>query len=199
MIISHRDSTPAIHETAVISPGAVVSGNVTIGAHCRVMPGAVICAEAENIRIGDYVIILENAALRATSGHPLTIGDHCLVGPTAHVVGCAVEDEVFIATGASVFHGSEIGRGSEVRINGVVHVRSILPPESLVPIGWVAVGRPAEILSPDRHDDIWAIQKKLGFAKTVYGVAHQEGGMKAITERLSRRLDSSRDDQVIDQ
>lgn len=199
MFVSHQGRVPRVHESAWIAPGAIVSGDVTIGADCRILPGAVIAAEDECIRIGDCNIVLENAVLRSTTGHAVRIGNHCLVGPNAHLAGCTLEDEVFIATGASIFHGSEIGRGSEVRINGVVHVRSILPPQSLVPIGWVAVGRPAEILPPDRHDDIWAIQKTLGFAKTVYGISHQEGGMRAITERLSQRLDSSRDDQVIGQ
>ena len=196
MLITHDGHRPVVHPGAWISPGAVISGNVTIGADCRVLPGATIVAEDESITIGACCIVMENAVLRSTNGHSLTIGDHCLIGPTAHLAGCAVEDEVFIATGASLFHGSETGKGSEVRIHGVVHVRTLLPPASLVPIGWVAVGRPAEILPPDRHEDIWAIQKELGFAKTVYGISHQEGGMKAITERLSERLASHRDDEV---
>lgn len=199
MLIAHDGYRPRIDPSAWISPGAVISGNVEIGPGCRVLPGAVIAAEAESIRIGACGIVLENAVIRSTAGHPACVGDHCLVGPNAHVAGCTVEDEVFIATGASIFHGAEIGRGSEVRINGVVHVRTRLPPRSTVPIGWVAVGRPAEILPPDRHDDIWAIQQTLGFARTVYGISHAEGGMKAITERLSQRLASGTEDRVIGQ
>lgn len=197
MLVTHDGHRPDIHPAACISPGVIISGNVNIAADCRILPGAAIVAEDESICIGACCIVMENAVLRSTTGHSLTVGEHCLIGPTAHVAGCTIEDEVFIATGASLFHGSEIGRGSEVRINGVVHVRTLLPPGSLVPIGWVAVGRPAEILSPDRHDEIWAIQKELGFAKTVYGISHEEGGMEAITERLSQRLASCRDDQVI--
>lgn len=197
MLIAHDGHRPRIDPTARVSPGAIISGNVTIGRRCRVLPGAVIIAEGETIEIGSCVIVLENAVVRSTTGHPVHIGDHCLIGPTAHVAGCRLADEVFIATGASVFHGAEIGRGSEIRINGVLHVRSQLPAGSMVPIGWIAVGRPAEILPPDRHDDIWAIQKELAFAKTVYGISHAEGGMKAITERLAERLRSDRDDEVI--
>lgn len=199
MLISHEGKKPRIDASAWVSPGAVVSGDVSIGAGCRVLPGAVIAAEDEFVEIGDHCIVLENAVLRSTTGHPLAIGNHCLVGPNAHIAGCTIADEVFIATGASIFHGAEIGRGSEVRINGVVHVRSVLPPKGLVPIGWVAVGRPAEIMSPDRHEDIWAIQKELAFAKTVYGISHAEGGMKAITWRLAERLKSHRNDEVIDE
>lgn len=196
MLISHQGRSPDIHPAAWVSPGAIVSGDVTIGPDCRVLPGAVIAAEAESVRIGACGIVLENAVIRATAGHPASIGDHCLVGPTAHVAGCTLEDEVFVATGASIFHGAVVGRDSEVRINGVVHVRSTLPPGSLVPIGWVAVGDPATILPPDRHEEIWAIQKTLEFARTVYGISHAEGGMQAITRMLAERLASHRDDEV---
>ena len=46
----------------------------------------------------------------------------------------------------------------------------MLPPGSTVPIGWIAVGDPAQILPPDRHEDIWAIQRELDFPGTVYGI-----------------------------
>ena len=36
--------------------------------------------------------------------------------------------------------------------------------------GWIAVGDPAQILPPDRHEDIWAIQRELDFPGTVYGI-----------------------------
>ena len=61
-------------------------------------------------------IVLENAVVRATADHPCTIGDHCLVGPNSHVVGAEIGDEVFIATGAAVFHGAGVGEGVEIRM-----------------------------------------------------------------------------------
>jgi hypothetical protein len=97
------------------------------------------------------------------------LGDRVLVGPNAHVVGATVEDEVFIATGAAVFHGSRLGRGSEVRVNSVVHLKTELPPGKTVPIGWIACGTPAQLFSPDQHDALWAVQKPLNFPLTVYG------------------------------
>jgi gamma-carbonic anhydrase len=72
-----------------------------------------------------------------------------------------------------VFPGARLGPGAEVRINGVVHVNTVLPADSVVPIGWVAAGDPAQILSPDRHDEIWAIQRPLDFSQTVYGVSRE--------------------------
>jgi hypothetical protein len=38
-----------------------------------------------------------------------------------------------------------------------------------VPIGWIAVGDPAKILPPNRHEAIWALQEPLNFPGFVYG------------------------------
>ncbi len=92
-----------------------------------------------------------------------------LVGPHTHLNGTTIEGEVLIATGASLFPGSRAG-GSELRVNSVLHVNTALDPGTVVPIGWVAAGQPAELFSPDRHEELWAVQEPLDFPGTVYGV-----------------------------
>jgi carbonic anhydrase/acetyltransferase-like protein (isoleucine patch superfamily) len=171
-----------------VAPNAAVCGDVAIGAGSRVLFGAQIIAEGGSIEIGTECIVMENAVLRSNTRHPLTIGNNCLVGPNAHVVGCVVEDEVFIATGASIFHGARLGKGCEVRINGVVHLRTRVAPGETVPIGWVAVGDPASILPPNEHDKICEIQRPLNFPLTVYGFDRSEADMVKITRRLSETL-----------
>jgi carbonic anhydrase/acetyltransferase-like protein (isoleucine patch superfamily) len=101
---------------------------------------------------------------------------------------------VFIATGAAIFHGARLGKGSEVRVNAVVHLRSSLPPGETVPIGWVAVGDPIKIFPPDRHEEIWAIQKPLNFPLFVYGVDREEADMVKITKSVSDALASHSSD-----
>ncbi|AHG48969.1 transferase (plasmid) [Rhizobium leguminosarum bv. trifolii CB782] len=154
------------------------------------MHGARVVAEAGgSIRIGRNCIVFENAVIRATSRHDCSIGDNCIVGPNSHVVGAQIDAEVFVATGAAVFHGAQIGHGSEVRINATVHLRTRLEPGSTVPIGWVAVGNPVQILSPDQHEAIWEIQKTLDFPGFVYGVDRSAPNvMKTITSGLSDAL-----------
>ena len=115
-------------------------------------------------------VVMENALVRGRADHPALIGDAVLVGPHAHVNGATVEDEVFIATGAALFPGSVAGAGAELRINSVLHVNSRLEPGAVLPIGWIAVGDPAQLFSPDRHDELWQIQRDLDFPGTVYGV-----------------------------
>ena len=198
MLIKHEGVSPTVDPSAWVAPNAVVCGDVRIGPGCRVMFGAQIVAEGGSIVIGRECIIMENAVLRSTSRHSLSIGNNCLVGPNAHVVGCTVEDEVFIATGAAVFHAAHLGKGSEVRINGVVHLKTHVAAGDTVPIGWVAVGDPAQILSPGEHERIWAIQQPLNFPLTVYGFERHEASMEKITRRLSEALASHAGDLADD-
>ncbi len=195
MLIEHDGVSPQIDPSAWVAPNAVVCGNVTLGPGCRIMYGAQVVAESGSISIGRECIVMENAVLRSSSRHPLKVGNNCLIGPNAHVVGCTIEDEVFIATGAAVFHSSYLGRASEVRVNGVVHLKTHLAVGETVPIGWVAVGNPAEVLPPNEHERIWGIQESLDFPNTVYGFERSEVSMEKITHRLSKALGSHSSDE----
>jgi carbonic anhydrase/acetyltransferase-like protein (isoleucine patch superfamily) len=197
MLISHLDKSPHVDPLAWVAPSATVCGDVTVGPNCRIMHGASVIAEGGSITIGECGIVMENAVIRSTTRHSCTIGNFCLVGPNAHLVGCTLEDEVFIATGAAVFHAAHISKGAEVRINAVVHLRTKLSPGQTVPIGWVAVGDPAQILPPDQHDRIWQVQEPLNFPLTVYGIERKNASMAAITRRLAEVLASHRDDQEV--
>jgi carbonic anhydrase/acetyltransferase-like protein (isoleucine patch superfamily) len=195
MILIHSGKKPTIDPTASIAPTATVCGDVSIGENCRIMFGACIVAEGGAIEIGAHCIILENAVIRSTSRHSARIGDHCLIGPNAHVTGCTLKDEVFVATGAAVFHGAILEARSEVRINAVVHLKTRLPEDATVPIGWIAVGDPASILPPDQHDAIRKIQEPLNFPLVVYGYDRSAANMIRITERMSQLLGSHADDK----
>jgi len=197
MLIKHAGVSPIVDPSAFIAPNALVCGNVTIGPGCRIMHGAQLIAESGVISIGRECIVMENAVLRSSEQHPLSIGNNCLIGPNAHVVGCTIEDEVFIATGSSVFHSARLGKGSEVHINGVVHLKSYLAPGEIVPIGWIAVGDPARVFPPNEHERIWEIQKPLNFPLTVYGFDRSEASMEKITRRLSEKLGSHLSDEQL--
>lgn len=198
MLVEHLGRSPRIHPSAWVAPSATVSGDVEIGPETRVLFGAVLTSEGGPVTVGSRCVIMENAVLRATPKHPLTIGDHVLVGPNAHLSGCQVEDQAFIATGAAVFNGARIGRGAEVRINGTVHVLTALPDESVVPIGWVAVGDPPAILPPSDNDQIWERLRPLNFPKEVFGVERSPQMMVEIMDRYTNSLSTHDQDKPVE-
>ena len=200
MLIEHQGKRPNVDPSAYVAPTAVVCGDVTIGENTYVAFGAVLTAEGGAVTIGADCIIRENSLIRAASQHPVRIGNSVLVGPHASLNGCTVEDEVFLATGVTIFHAAKIGRGAEVRINGVVHIKTVLPEGAVVPIGWVAVGNPASILPPNEHEKIWAIQEPLNFPLTVYGIDRQGDGsvnMKELTRKVVGALMRHRSDKIL--
>ena len=195
MLIEHRGRRPAVPESAYVAPTAVLCGAVVLGERVRVLHGAVLTAEDGEIRTGSDVVIMENALVRGRRKHPVVIGDAVLIGPHAHVNGATVEDEVFVATGAGLFPGSVAGTGSELRINSVLHVNSRLEPRTVVPIGWIAAGDPAQLFSPDRHDELWEVQQSLDFPGTVYGVPRGIS-MRTIMARQAEFFAAHRDDEI---
>lgn len=189
MEFEHLGARPRISPGAVVAPSAVISGDVTIGDGCQILHGAVITAEGSPIVLGENVIVMENALVRASSVHAVRIGSHSLVGPMASVAGATIADEVFLASGTRVFNGARVGEGSEVRVNAVVHLRTVLPARSVVPIGWVAVGDPVEILAPDQHERIWELQHDLDFPGYVFGLDRDTPDlMVQLTERYGAAL-----------
>ncbi|TDY45154.1 carbonic anhydrase/acetyltransferase-like protein (isoleucine patch superfamily) [Paraburkholderia rhizosphaerae] len=186
----HVNAKPQIHPSAYIAPSAVVSGNVTIGPETVVSYGAVLVADGGRIVVGRNTVIMEHAIVRSSGYSDCLVGNNVMIGPHTHLSGCAVGDECFIATGASVFNGATLGKWSEVRINGVVHLKTVLPEESTVPIGWIAVGDPVRMFPPDQHDEIWAIQKELNFPMNVFGVERNgpspDSPIKQMTGKYGR-------------
>ena len=195
MIVEHRGRRPAVDPSAYVAPTAVLCGDVRVGPEARILFGAVVSAEDGRVEIGARCVVMENALVRARAAHPVVLGDDVLVGPHAHVNGAQVQDGCFLATGCSLFPGARLGAGAEVRINGVVHVNSVLAPGAVLPIGWVAVGE--EMLPPERHDEIWAVQERLDFPGTVYGLPRDA----PARERMARQTDwfaTHRDDRVLE-
>jgi carbonic anhydrase/acetyltransferase-like protein (isoleucine patch superfamily) len=196
MLIEHRGARPVVPASAYVAPSAVLCGDVVLGENARVLHGAVLTAEDGEVRLGSDVVVMENALVRGRSAHPARIGDAVLVGPHAHVNGATLEPEVFVATGASIFPGAVAGAGSELRINAVVHVNTRLAPGTVVPIGWIAAGDPARLFSPDRHDELWEVQRGLDFPGTVYGV-DRGTPMRDVLARQTAFHGAHRDDRVL--
>jgi len=196
MLVQHRGNVPVVDPSAYVAPTAVLCGDVRVGPRARVLFGAVLSAEDGRVEVGARCVIMENALVRGRAAHPARLGDDVLVGPHAHLNGTVVGDGCFLATGSSLFPGSRLGREVEVRINGVVHVNTALDDGALVPIGWVAVGDPAQVLAPSDHEEIWKVQAGLDFPQTVYGIS-REASARERMERQAEWFASHGDDRIL--
>lgn len=186
MILEHNGRAPKVPQGTRVAPNAVICGDVSIGENTSIGFGAVLTAESGPISIGSNCVIMDTAVLRGVHAHPLVIGDNVLVGPRAHLSGCTIEDNVFLATGATVFNSAVIRRGAEVRVNGIVHILTVVAENAVVPLGWIAVGDPAQFFPPEKHDEIWAIQRRLNFPKLVWGVERPSDDKSLMPDVMPR-------------
>src|SRR5438270_13667333 len=100
MIVSSGAKKPAIHGTAYVAPSATLSGDVTVEEGCAILFGAVVSAEGAPVVIGANSVVMENAIVKSSGGNvtqfPCAIGESCIIGPGAYVVGATIEPGVFI-------------------------------------------------------------------------------------------------------
>lgn len=169
MKISSATKKPQIHPSAYVAPSAVISGDVTIDEDCAILHGAVIVAEGAKVEIGANCAIMENAVLKASGGaalsFPLTVGESCIVGPGAYLVGCTIEPGAFVAASAKVMNGATIESGVSVATGAIVHVGSRVATD--VPMGHIALGDPATVYPPSRAPEVHA---QLHFFQDVFNL-----------------------------
>ena len=197
VFVRHRLSSPRVAESAYIAPTAVLSGDVTVGAHSRVLFGAVVTAEGGPVEIGANCVIMENAVVRGVPRHPTRLGDHVLVGPHASLTGCVIEGDSRIATGAVVFNGARVEVGAEVEFHAVVHVNTVVVAGIAVPMGWFAGGDSAELVAPGDWERIRELMGPLDYAGTVFGVGDTDTLMPDIARRYARSLALHNRDHVL--
>lgn len=133
------DRVPAIDPSAYVHPDATVIGSVTIGPGSSVWPGAVLRGDSGRIVVGARTSIQDGTVVHCTAELDTVIGDGCVVGHSAHLEGCVVEDGALVGSGAVVLHRAVIGRGAIVGAAALVTNGTVVPP------GAMALGVPATV------------------------------------------------------
>jgi carbonic anhydrase/acetyltransferase-like protein (isoleucine patch superfamily) len=125
---------PRIHPQAYVDPEAVLLGDVCLGPHASVWPGAVIRADNGPIIIGPRTSIQDGTVIHTQPHNPTQIGSDCVVGHLAHLEGCLLEDWVLVGSGAVVLERA-VGRSPSL-----VGVGAVVPAGMEVPPGGMALG-----------------------------------------------------------
>ena len=141
LILPFEGRTPTLDPSVWVAPGAVVTGDVTLGADVSVWYGAVIRGDVNSIRIGRGSNVQDGAVLHVTRDlFDTEVGDEVTIGHRAVVHACRVCDGALIGIGAIVLDDAVIGEGALVGAGAVVTPGTVVPPRSLV------VGTPARVI-----------------------------------------------------
>jgi carbonic anhydrase/acetyltransferase-like protein (isoleucine patch superfamily) len=133
------DRTPSIHPDAFVHPDAVVIGDVRIGAHSSIWPGAVLRGDYGTVMVGERTSIQDGAVIHAVAEFPTVVGNDCVVGHIAHLEGCVIHDCALVGSGSIVLHHANVYSGATVGAGAVIRNRMDVPSNAL------AVGVPAQI------------------------------------------------------
>ncbi|HNQ28070.1 MAG TPA: transferase hexapeptide repeat family protein [Aquaticitalea sp.] len=140
MIYSFKNHIPVIHESSFVHPLAAVTGNVIIGKHCYIGPGAAIRGDWGEIILEDGVNVQENCTIHMFPGKSIVLKESAHIGHGAIVHGANIERNVMIGMNAVIMDGAVIGEESIVGALTFVKAETIIPRRSLV------VGNPAKII-----------------------------------------------------
>jgi carbonic anhydrase/acetyltransferase-like protein (isoleucine patch superfamily) len=128
--------------TTWVAPGAVVVGEVSIGARSSVWFNSVVRGDTDRVEIGADTNVQDNSTIHVDEGSPALVGNRVTIGHRSIVHGCVIEDDCLIGMGAVILSGARIGTGSLIGAAALVREGQVIPPGSL------AVGMPARVLGP---------------------------------------------------
>jgi carbonic anhydrase/acetyltransferase-like protein (isoleucine patch superfamily) len=132
VILPFNGVWPRIAPDAFVAPGAVVVGDVEIGALASVWFHVTIRGDVAPIRVGARSNVQDGSVLHVDPDAPCLVGDDVTIGHGAIVHGTTVEDGVTIGMGAIVLSRSKIGAGAVVAAGAVVVEGQQVAPRTMV-------------------------------------------------------------------
>lgn len=147
-IRAYKNIWPVVEEGVYIDPAAIIIGDVFIGKHSSVWPGAVIRGDVNSIRIGNFTNIQDNSVLHTTheseenKGAPLTIGHYVTVGHAVVLHGCTIGDCCLIGMKSVILDNAQI----EPYV--IIGAGSVVSPNKHLESGYLYKGVPAKKARP---------------------------------------------------
>jgi carbonic anhydrase/acetyltransferase-like protein (isoleucine patch superfamily) len=132
VILPYNGIWPRIAADAFVAPGAVIAGDVEIGAEASVWFHVTIRGDVAPVRIGARSNVQDGSVLHVDPDAPCVVGEDVTIGHGAIVHGTTVEDGVTIGMGAIVLSRSRIGAGAVVAAGAVVLEGQEVAPGALV-------------------------------------------------------------------
>lgn len=153
MLITYEGTTPNVHHSVFVAPGAMLIGDVTIGAESSVWFNCVLRGDLEPIRIGCRTNVQDGAVIHMDREIPCLIGDDVTIGHGAILHSCTLGNEALIGMGAILLSGSVIGERAIVAAGALVREGQEIPP------GALAMGVPAKIVREVTEEELERVRR----------------------------------------
>ncbi|MCS7205909.1 MAG: gamma carbonic anhydrase family protein [Leptospiraceae bacterium] len=170
-----------VPSSSFVHEGAYVIGKVLIGEYVSIWPGVVIRGDLNEIKIGNYVNIQDNAVLHVDGSSPIEIGAYSLIGHMAVLHGCKIGKACMIGIRSIVMDDAEIGDGAMITADCIIRGKMKIPPFSLV----TNVNGELKIY-PDKAKTLYTILGSLEYVELAK--RHKEKNFEAFTEEEMQKL-----------
>jgi phenylacetic acid degradation protein len=131
---------PVVDATSFVHPTACLIGDVQVGAHCYIGPGASLRGDFGRIVLSEGVNVQDNCVLHSFPGQDVMLEQDAHVGHAAVLHGCHVRRGALIGISAVLMDGVEVGEYSFVGASSFVREAMVIPARSL------ALGSPARVV-----------------------------------------------------
>jgi carbonic anhydrase/acetyltransferase-like protein (isoleucine patch superfamily) len=169
----YAEQRPRLGARVFLAPSAEIAGDVEVGDDSSFWFHTAARGDVHWIKIGARTNVQDGTVLHVTHERfPLTIGSDVVIGHSAMVHGCTLEDGCLIGIGARVLDGAVVESGAQVGAGAVV------PPRMRVPAGQLVIGipaRPVRALSSAESAEIRVIAARYVELKDRYRAAIGEG------------------------
>ncbi|MGC8751486.1 transferase hexapeptide repeat family protein [Hydrotalea sp.] len=153
MIYKFRQYIPVIHPSAFVHPQAAVTGNVIIGKHVYIGPGAAIRGDWGRIVIEDGCNVQENCTIHMFPGVTVTLKQNAHIGHGAIIHGATIGENCLIGMNTVIMDNVVLGSECIVGALSFIKADTIFEPRSLI------VGNPAKKIKEVSDEMIqWKIE-----------------------------------------
>jgi carbonic anhydrase/acetyltransferase-like protein (isoleucine patch superfamily) len=164
LILPYRGILPRVDDSAYVSQGVVLAGDIEIGAQSSVWFGCIIRGDVNNVRIGARSNIQDGTVIHVSSfGYGTVIGDDVTVGHQALLHACTIEDGAFVGMKACVMDGAVVEKGAMVAAGALVTAGR------RIPAGQLWGGSPARFMrnltAEDKEHLHWSAQHYVKLAQ----------------------------------
>lgn len=139
------EHTPQLAPSSWIHARGLVIGQVRLGEHSSVWPGAIVRGDMHHIHIGERCSIQDNAVVHVThdspfnpGGYPVTVGDDVTIGHHAMIHGCTIGNRVMVGMQAMLMDGVT------VEDDVIIGAGAMVTQGKTLTSGYLYVGTPAK-------------------------------------------------------
>ncbi|QNA44861.1 acyltransferase [Lacibacter sediminis] len=138
MIYKLKGFIPVVHETSFVHPQATVTGNVIIGKHCYIGPGAALRGDWGGIVLEDGCNVQENCTIHMFPGITVLLKEGAHIGHGAVIHGATIGRNCLVGMNSVIMDNVQLGDECIVGALSFLKEGEVFEPRSLI------VGNPAK-------------------------------------------------------